>query len=143
MAGVEVIGVKELEKVLEEFAPRIANNLMKATIHGIASEITKEAKRRVPKRTGTLRKSLKTKRRRGKPGQPVSDVIADSGKTAKNDGFYWRFVEYGTQSGMAAQPFMRPAKDKIFSNMPEILKRQFKDKLTKAVNREKKKRAKK
>jgi len=143
MANVEIIGVKEIQKVLEDFAPRIANNLMKATIHGIASEVTKEAKKRVPKRTGTLKKSLKTKRRRGKPGQPVSDVIADSGKAAKNDGFYWRFVEYGTQSGMTAQPFMRPAKDKVFSNMPEILRRQFKDKLTKAVNREKKKRAKK
>lgn len=142
MSGIEVVGVDELRKVLEEFAPRVAGNLMRTTIHGVASEITKESKKRVPKRSGTLRRSLKTKRRRGKPMQPVSDVIAESGKGVKNDGFYWRFVEFGTQKS-PEQPFMRPAKDIVFNNLPNILQSQFKDKLTKAVAREKKKRAKK
>jgi len=141
--SLDVIGAEELAKVLSEFAPRIANNLSKAVVHGVAGEITKGAKSRVPKRTGNLKKSLKTKRRRGKPGQPVSEVIADSGKSAKHDGFYWRFVEYGTQTGTPEQPFMRPARDEVFTNLPVIMRRQFKDKLVKAVNREKKKRAKK
>lgn len=140
---IQVIGGDELAKVMKQFIPRVANNLMRATVHGIAGEVSKEAKKRVPKRTGNLRKSIKAKRRRGKPGQPVSDVIAESGSKAKHDGFYWRFVEYGTQTGVPEQKFMRPARDLIFSKMPTIVEQQFKKKLIAAVNREKKRRAKK
>lgn len=138
---VQVIGGDDLAKVMEQFAPRIANNLMRTVVHGVASDITKEAKSRVPKRTGNLRRSLKTKRRRGKPGKPVSEVLAESGNV-KNDGFYWRFVEYGTQNGSPEQPFMRPARDLIFNSLDLVVERQFKDKLVKAINREKKRRAK-
>jgi HK97 gp10 family phage protein len=138
----ELVGVKELQKVLEDFAPRTAGNLMRTVIHGVATDITKESKKRVPVNTGTLKRSLKTKRRRGKPMQPVSDVIAESGKNVKNDGFYWLFVEFGTQK-TPEQPFMRPAKDLVMSDIDNVLQRQFKDKLTKAVMREKRKRAKK
>ncbi|GAG20055.1 unnamed protein product, partial [marine sediment metagenome] len=104
----QVIGVDEIAKVLSQFAPRVANNLAKSVIHGVASEITKKAKSKVKDRTGNLKKAIKTKRRRGKPGKPVSDVIVTQGKSAKNDGFYWRFVEYGTQTGSPEQPFIRP-----------------------------------
>lgn len=139
--AVQVLGTDELEKVLSQFAPRIANNLMRATVHGVASEITKKAKIRVPVRTGNLKRSLKTKRRRSKPGQPVADVVAESGKNVKNDGFYWRFVEYGTQTGLPERPFMRPARDIVFASLDVYVKKQFKNKLIKAVDREKKKRA--
>ena len=138
--SVEVIGADEVAKVLSEFAPRIANNLSRALVHGIAGEIRDEAKRRVPKRTGNLKRSMKIKRRRSKPGQPVSDVVFTQGKSAKNDGFYWRFVENGTQD-LPERPFVRPAKDLIFSKLDEVVDRQFKKKLIAAVNREKKKRA--
>ena len=137
----QVIGADELADVLSQFAPRVANNLAKAVIHGVASEITKKAKSRVPKNTGNLKKALKTKRRRGKPGQPVSDVIVTQGRSAKNDGFYWRFVEYGTQKGVKEQPFIRPAKDAVFNNLDSIVENQFKKKLIAAVNREKKRKA--
>jgi HK97 gp10 family phage protein len=113
-------------------------------VHGMASETAKEAKKRVPKKTGRLRKAIKAKRRRGKPGQPVSDVIVESGKNAKNDGFYWRFVEFGTGGPVPQpeQPFLRPAKDMIQSNMPKIVEEQFTKKLAAAVKREQKKIAK-
>ena len=135
------VGVDEMAKVLSEFAPRIAENLAKSVIHGIAGEITKKAKSKVPKRTGNLKKSITTKRRRGKPGRPISDVIVRQGNSAKNDGFYWRFVEFGTQKGVKEQPFIRPAKDSVFMNMNTIMEQQFKKKLIAAVNREKKRKA--
>jgi HK97 gp10 family phage protein len=141
---VEVIGLEDIKKVLEELAPKHARNLSRAMVHGMASETAKEAKKRVPKRTGRLRKAIKAKRRRGKPGQPVSDVIVESGKNAKNDGFYWRFVEFGTGGPVPQpeQPFLRPAKDMIQSNMPKIAEEQFTKKLAAAVKREQKKIAK-
>jgi len=141
---VEVIGLEDIKKVLEELAPKHARNLSRAMVHGMASETAKEAKKRVPKKTGRLRKAIKAKRRRGKPGQPVSDVIVESGKNAKNDGFYWRFVEFGTGGPVPQpeQPFLRPAKDMIQSNMPKIVEEQFTKKLAAAVKREQKKIAK-
>jgi HK97 gp10 family phage protein len=143
-SNVQVIGADEIAKILEEIAPKHARNLMRATIHGVAGEITKESKKLVPIDTGNLKKSLKTKRRRSKPDQPVSDVIATQGKGAKNDGFYWRFVEHGTggKNPQPARPFIRPSKDKIFAQLPNILNEQFTKKLAAAIKREQKKAAK-
>ena len=140
--AVEVIGADELAKVLGEFAPRVASNLGRAVIHGIASEIAKRAKSNVPVRTGNLKKAIKAKRRRSKPSKPVSDVISTEGRKAKHDGFYWRFVEFGTSTGLTERPFMRPARDAVNADMPRIMEQQFKKKLVAAVNREKKRRAK-
>lgn len=141
MPSVEVIGWEEINEVLEQLLPKHARNLSRATVHGLASRVAKEAKARVPTKTGTLKKAIKAKRRRGKPDQPVSDVIVESGKNAKADGFYWYFVEYGTGGPVPQpeQPYLRPAKDLVESNMPMILEEEFKKKLVAAVKREMKK----
>ena len=121
--------------------PKHARNLSRATVHGLASRVAKEAKARVPTKTGTLKKAIKAKRRRSDPDQPVSDVIVESGKNAKADGFYWYFVEYGTGGPVPQpeQPYLRPAKDLVEANMPMILEEEFKKKLVAAVKREMKK----
>lgn len=135
---IEVIGTESVIKALEQFAPRHANNLIRATIHGAAGELKKDIQKRVPVRTGNLKKSIKAKRRRSPPGQPVSDVIADQGKKARNDGFYWRFIEHGTQT-LPERPFMRPAKLAFEKKFDLIIQQQFVKKLTAAVRREMKK----
>lgn len=134
-AAMSIEGTDEMAKILEKIAPNHARNLMRSTVHGVASEITKRAKKLVPTDTGNLKKSLKTKRRRGKPSKPVSDVIAETRQRAKNDGFYWRFVEYGTRNGRKEQPFMRPARDEVFSQLDQIIAKQFTKKLASAVKR--------
>lgn len=145
MAKVEVIGIEEINKVLGELMPRIAGNLSRALIHGLASTTTKEAKKRVPTDTGNLKKAIKAKRKRSTPDKPISDVVIEQGKNSKNDGFYWHMVEYGTGGPVPQpeQPFLRPAKDYVEANMPRIVDEQFRKKLVAAVNREKKKAAKK
>ena len=141
-AAMSIEGTKDMERILETFAPNHSANLMRATVHGVASEIAKRAKKLAPKDTGTLRKSIKAKRRRGKPGKTTSDVIADSGSNAKYNGFYWHFVEYGTSTGRPEQPFMRPARDEVFSQLDEIIEQQFIKKLQSTVKRQMKKKAK-
>lgn len=142
---VEVIGLEEIKKVLTQIAPKAAGNLARATIHGLAATVTKEAKKRVPTDKGTLKKAIKAKRRKSTPDKPISEVIVESGEGVKNDGFYWFFVEYGTGGPVPQpeQPFLRPARDFVQANMPRILDEQFKKKLISAVNRAKKKAAKK
>lgn len=139
--SLEVIGAEDVAKAFSEFAPRHANNLSRAVIHGVAGETRDEIKKRVPKRTGNLKRAIKVKRRRGKPGQPVSDVYVTQGKSAKYDGFYWRFIEHGTQT-QPERPFVRPVSQWLRVNMGRIMQRQFAAKVTAAVNRELRKRAK-
>lgn len=137
--GISVEGLDELEKVLNMMAPKAARNLMRSTIHGVASEIAKEAKRKAPKDEGTLRKAIKAKRRRPKhPDAPFSDVIVTTGGTAKYDAFYWRFIEYGTTDQPEA-PFFRPSIDLMRPQIPKIMEKQFGKKLETMLKRAAKK----
>ena len=136
-SGVELIGMDQIREVLDELVPKEANKLSRSFVHGLAQEAAKDIKRTAPKRTGNLRKAVKAKRRRGKPGSPQADVIVTQGKGAKNDGFYWRFVEFGTggDNPQSAQPFVRPAKDRIEANIKQIAAKVFVDKLKKQIAR--------
>ena len=138
MKGFEITGVEEVQKILDDIAPKHARNLMRSTIQGVASEIAKQARRNAPKDTGTLKKSIKAKRKKSPPDRPVSEVYV------KSDAFYWRFIEYGSKGPTAQpeRPFIRPASEKIRSNFEKILTEQFGKKLEKKLAKEAKKRAK-
>ena len=142
--GIEITGIKEVQEILDEVAPRHARNLMRSTIHGVAGTIAKEAKSNAPKRSGTLRKAIKAKRKKSPPDKPVSEVIVTHGGTAKNDAWYWRFIEYGTggKTSQPERPFIRPASDKARANLNKIIAEQFGKKLEAALRREAKKKAK-
>jgi len=142
----EIDGIESMNKIFNDILPKHARNLSKAFVHGLASDMAKEAKKRVPDGgTGNLKKAIKAKRRRSKPDQPTSDVVVEQGSAAKNDGFYWHFVEYGTGGPVPQpeQPFLRPAKDLVQAELPARAEEQFKKKLAALVKREQKKAAKK
>ena len=143
-SGISIDGLDELSKVLDQMAPKAARNLMRSTIHGVASEIAKDAKRKAPKGdSGTLRKAIKAKRRRPKhPDKPFSDVIVTTGRSARHDAFYWRFIEYGT-TDLPERPFFRPAIDGMRPQVPKIFEQQFGKKLEQMLKRAAKKAAKK
>ena len=125
-----VFGAKEIAKVLDQLTDKHANNLMRSTVHGIAGEIRKEAKKEAPKDKGDLRKGIKAKRRKSKPRQPVSEVISTA--------FYWRFVEHGTKT---AEPnrFVARAASKVAPKLDKIAEETFKKRLVKMAEREKNK----
>ena len=150
----KIEGVKDIQRILEEIAPKHARALMRTTIHGVASKIAKDAKQLAPKgKTNTLRRAIKSRRRRGTPDKPVSVVYITTGNQAAHDAFYWRFVEYGTGGGKGshlkgfvmddAKPFIRPALEAARANFNTILITQFKNKLKKKLAVEAKKTAKK
>lgn len=140
--GFEITGTKDVQRILNDLAPKHAQNLMRATIHGVASEISKDARRNAPKRSGKLRKSIIAKRRKSPPDAPVSTVNV-AGKE-KNLPFYWRFIEFGTggKNPQPERPFIRPAADKARANFQTVLTEQFGKKLEAALKREAKKKAK-
>ena len=134
----KIDGIDDLARILDKAGPRHSRNLMRATIHGVAGEITKQAKKNAPKDSGKLKKAIKTKRRKSPPTKPVSEVRVEHGGDAKHDAFYWRFVEYGTRgkTGHPEHPFIRPAAENIRANFESILKEQFGKKLEAALRRE-------
>lgn len=102
--ALQVKGLKELSKALEELGGRDALKAIRAGVRAGAAIIGKEARSRAPVDTGELRRGIKwqASRSRSSPTEitfvigPVEDV------------FYGMFLELGT-SKVAARPFLRPA----------------------------------
>lgn len=142
MMKMEIHGIEDVQKILEDIAPKRATNLITATIRGIASEIRKEMKGNAPKDTSNLIKSIKVKKSRSDKFKPVFKVVFDSGNGAKHDGFYWRFVEYDQGFGKSSGAgFVRRSRLKIESNLDFYLKSQFSKKIESAIKRELKRQA--
>jgi HK97 gp10 family phage protein len=143
-SGIRVDGIDELKKTLDELAPREAFNLMRGVTHGVAQQVAKRAQARVPVDSGTLKKAIKAKR--GNPrdngGKPFSDVVVEHGKSATHDAFYWRFLEYGTRTGIPESKFIGNAIESVRSEIPQIMREQFGKKYEALMARKAKKLAK-
>lgn len=139
--GVKIDGLIDVEDMLGNIAPRMARNINRATIHAVAGEIRDEARENAPRDTGTLRRAIKAIRRKPRdPDRPFSDVRVEHGNSAKNDAWYWHFVEHGTSGGPGrlptkAQPFIRPAIQTVRGNIRAIYRRKFGQKLEQSLRR--------
>jgi HK97 gp10 family phage protein len=133
--GMAIEGMEELVENLTGLLPREVKNLTRAAVHGVAGEVQKGMRQRAPKDTGTLRKAIVTHRRRGTETQVASDVIITHGKGQKNDAWYWHFVEWGTQLGQVAQPFVNPTVEEMRPKFPEIMREQVGKKLEALMRR--------
>jgi HK97 gp10 family phage protein len=127
-------GVEDLTHVFDSLLLREAQNLNRATVHAVASEIAKKAKSAAPVDTGVMRKGIKAKRRRAlDPNNPVSEVTVD------RSGFYWRFYEFGTKD-QPARPFFTPAINEMRGQIRAIYKQKLYEKLAQKIKRDAKKR---
>lgn len=123
--SIKIEGLDDIEAILGELLPKEARNLNRATIHAVASQVAKDARKKAPRDKGELRKAIKAKRRRPRlPDAPYSDVYVTHGKNAKHDAFYWRFVEYGTV-GQPARPFIKPAADAVRRDIKQVYRDKF------------------
>lgn len=120
---VTLTGVEDVDKMLQQIAPREANNLMRATVHGMATETAKKAKTEMPQDTGTMKKATKVKRRRASFGVIASDIIVT--KAA----WYWRFREYGQGPDNREDAMFLKASEWLRANMERIFVEQFGKKL--------------
>jgi len=129
---VTIEGLDDVSNILDRIAPRAAKNLIRATVHAYAGRVAKKIKQKAPVRKGILKKAIKTKRRRGRQGMVQSDVIITHGANARNDAFYWRFIEYGTLD-QSEKPFIRPAIQEVNLNRNNILIQEFGKKLERQI----------
>lgn len=132
---VKITGLEEVKGRLKALGPQISKKALDQSVRAGVRPILAEAKRTVPVDTGTLRKSLYSKRIKelSSPEESTFFIGARSGKKwrKKNaDGFYFHMVEFGTEK-MAARPFMRPA----FESKKMSAMEKMKDALLKAVEK--------
>jgi HK97 gp10 family phage protein len=93
----QIKGLRELGFALKKIEDRIywvaSVDLTKKT----AQTIARAARKKVPEKTRNLRKAIRTVRVAKKARKSVVYHVGITvGKKAKHDGFYWRFVEFGT-----------------------------------------------
>src|SRR5262245_66681991 len=62
----EMRGVKEMEQMLKDLGPAIANRLGGRAVRAGARPIIKDAKARVPRRTGELKRSIVAQKERAR-----------------------------------------------------------------------------
>jgi len=130
-SGFKIQGAKELEFFLKTFPKKVEKRLLKGALSAAALPIKREAKKLAPKRTGTLKKAIKSRRVKGR--RAAVQVYVERGKRAKNDAWYAHIIEEGAKPhiikgrkgrgltiggrtvqsvkhpGVKARPFMRPA----------------------------------
>ena len=104
MAISEIKGAAEMARVLRALPGKIGDRLLANAVRAGGRVILKEAKRRVPVKTGRLRDSLVVKKDRTRPGVVVVHVGATYAAR------HAHLVEFGTVHS-AARPFLRPAFD--------------------------------
>lgn len=107
--SMKVEGLRELGNALKELDSRTQKRIIRSATAAGARIIAKEARDRVPEKTGNVRKNIRTKNLRPTtPGlQETAVGVRVRGKTG-DSAFYWRFLEFGTVK-MEAKPFIRPA----------------------------------
>lgn len=101
--SVEVRGLDVLHRKLERLDKKARRDALRPAMRQAANLVRDEARQRVPRRTGLLRKNI------------ITNVKIDAkGAVAKvrvrSKAFYGRFVELGTKF-LPARPFLRPALD--------------------------------
>jgi len=121
---------KALLKTLNTLPQNIQKNVMTGAIRAGANVVRDEARRRVPKKTGTLAKSIISMQRKAKQGEIKFSVTPSKG--GKNSGWYAQFIEFGT-SKMSAKPFLRPAFEQSNNESLEASKKYIAERIPKEL----------
>jgi len=132
---VDMRGIDEMAKNLEKLGTRIAKRGPAAAVRAGSSVIIKEIRRRAPKETGALKKSIGQKVKNYRRNKTVTSILGARSKryaTAKgnrNPAYYAHLQELGVKPhrtgkkksfyrrgagmhpGVKANPFMRPGWD--------------------------------
>lgn len=116
---------------MESLPIRVQKNIMNGATRAGAKVVSDEAKRRVSKKSGQLKKSIGITKRRSKNKEFVIFGVSPR-KGGKNSGWYGRFVEMGT-SKMSAKPFLRPAAEAKQGEAVKASKKYIQERLPKEV----------
>ena len=121
-------GIDDVRRVLGDLMPREAQKLKRQTALALAQDIAKDAKERMPARTGQMKAA--TKAQSENAGSDF-DATVRVGKQA----FYWRFLEYGQGPDGVEHAMFLQARQHVMSNFEGRVAEHFKRKLAAAMRR--------
>lgn len=117
---IKIEGLKELDNRLKNLPFKVQKKVLNAAVRSGATIIKKEAKQRVPVRSGFLKKNILVRK---KKKQPIDKPIYQVG--CSNKAWYGRIIEFGSRM-VAARPWLRPAfdvsKQKVLDQIRKKLK---------------------
>lgn len=117
-------GAAGMGRVLDDLPRKLSARLLTRALRKGANVLRKEARRRAPKRSGNLRRSIRIRiskaQRRGLAGAAGVQVYVSRGA------FYGAFLEFGS-ARQPAHPFLRPAFDATDSAMVDAIGKQLGD----------------
>lgn len=128
---IRIRGIEDVNRVLQEIAPREAINLMRATTADLAKGIAQDAKANAPVDEGNVAGGIKHKRARGGKNTVKAEVVANANGTS----FYWRFREYGQGPDGREDAFFLRALMKANAEIGQRYLAAFTDKLVKRLAR--------
>jgi HK97 gp10 family phage protein len=85
---------RNLDLALSEVEPKMRRNVLRTALRAGGNVVRDEARRTAPKKSGILRRAIKTVLRRER-GTEVRASVGVFGGKGKNDAFYASFVEAG------------------------------------------------
>ena len=106
---IKVEGIKEVNKALYSYSQQLGDRVVLKALREGAKLVQKDARKRVPRRTGTLRRGITIK------NSKIHSKRRSNGKlgvylTLKSSAFYGRFLEDGTKY-IQARRFIKGAFD--------------------------------
>jgi hypothetical protein len=122
-----LIGTKEAKRFLRDF-PKAVKRVQRAAVSAMATPVVKDAKRRAPKRTGALRKSMGKKVKTYASGAVIAIVGPRKGKATIVDG---KIHDPATIAHIVEKhkPFLRPAVEKMEGESLRIYSDKLKDRM--------------
>lgn len=120
MAEIQLQGMDELLKKLEEMATKTANVITKKALQESAIPVLEDAKSTAAfvDKTGRLRDGLQIGEVKTKNGVKYIEIGIDKGDISEI--FYGKFLEWGTSS-QSEKPFLQPALIKNKNKIKEIM----------------------
>ena len=134
MTSIRITGIADVNRVLQEIAPREAINLLRATTADLAKGMAQDAKANAPRDQGDLAGGIKSKRARGDRNTVKAEVVAN----ANGSSFHWRFLEYGQGPDGVEHAFFLGALMKAQTEIEQRYLKSFTDKLTSRLARKSK-----
>lgn len=127
--SVEITGIADVNRALNDFAPKDARNLIRATVQDIAGQLAKSAKESAPGDTGQLKAGIKAKR-----DKPARNTVSSSVRVF--GAYYWRFLEYGDGPDKVEHAFFLKALQEMRPDMDRVYMEAFAKKLAARIKRE-------
>lgn len=104
----KMTGLDELDKAVKKLPDRIQKRVLSGALRAGGRIMQKDAKARVPVKTGKLKKSIKVMSGKSNPNAPIG--VANAVVFVGVQAAHGHLIEFGTKN-VTAKPFLRPAFD--------------------------------